>query len=78
MLYSRKRIINISSKVSGNYAHPTNRICQIQEKLILGWDNEYIIYVNIITEEKCHKFILLTRTSFIGQFVHPVGGEGMG
>ena len=35
--------------------------------------NGYRIYVDIMTREK-----LLTWNSFIGQFVHPVGGEGMG
>ena len=28
--------------------------------------------------ENCHIFRLLTWNSFIGQFVHPVGGVGMG
>ena len=34
-------------------------------------ENEYEIYVYIRTGEK-------HETSFIDQFVHPVGGEGMG
>ena len=40
--------------------------------------NGYRIYVDIISGENCHHFRLLTLTSFIGQFVNPVGGEGMG
>ena len=28
--------------------------------------------------KNCRQFSLLTGNSFIGQFVHPVGGEGMG
>ena len=28
--------------------------------------------------KNCRQFRLLTWTSLIGQFVHPVGGEGMG
>ena len=39
--------------------------------------NEYRIYVDIMTRENCRQIRLLTWTSFIGQFVHPVGGEGM-
>ena len=36
--------------------------------------NGYRIYVDIMTGEKL-SFRLLTRTSFIGQFVLPVGGD---
>ena len=36
---------------------------------------EYGIYVNIVTREKLATNFPL---SFIGQFVHPVGGEGIG
>ena len=36
------------------------------------------ICLDIMTGKNCHKFRLLTLNSFIGQFVHPVGGEGMG
>ena len=31
-----------------------------------------------MTGENCRQFWLLTWTSFIGQFVYPVGEEGMG
>ena len=31
-----------------------------------------------LTGEKCRQFRLLTWTSHIGQFVHPVGGDRMG
>ena len=34
------------------------------------------IYVDIITGENCQKFMLLTCTLLIEQFVHPVGGDG--
>ena len=34
--------------------------------------------MDIITVEKLILFMLITWTSFIGQFVHPVGGEGRG
>ena len=37
--------------------------------------NGYRIYVNIMTGENWRQFRLLT--SFIGQFVHTVGGEGV-
>ena len=37
-----------------------------------GGDNGYIIYVDIITGEKCRQIRLLTWASFIGQFVHAV------
>ena len=36
------------------------------------------ISLDIMTGKNCHQFSLLTLNSFIGQFVHPVGGEGMG
>ena len=39
--------------------------------------NGYRIYVDIMTGENCCQFRLLTWNSFIGQFVYPVGGEGM-
>ena len=34
-------------------------------------------YVDIMTGENCREFKLLKWTSLIGQFAHPVGGEGM-
>ena len=34
--------------------------------------------MDIMTGENCRQFRLLTGTSFIGQFVHTVGGEAMG
>ena len=37
----------------------------------------YRINVDDITGENCRQFKLLTWTSFIGHFVHPVGGEGI-
>ena len=44
-----------------------------------GHDNysskAYKIYVDIMTEKNCCQFWLPT---FIGQFVHPVEGEGIG
>ena len=41
-------------------------------------DLEYnYIYVDIMTGENCRQFMLLFPMSIIGQFVHPVGGEGM-
>ena len=39
--------------------------------------NGYWIYVDILTGKTCCQFRLLTWTSFIGQFVHLRGGEGM-
>ena len=36
------------------------------------------IYVDIMAGENCRQFRLLICTSFIGQFVYPVGGKGMG
>ena len=38
--------------------------------------NLYKIYVDI--EKNCRQYRLLTWTSLIGQFAHPVGGEEMG
>ena len=40
-------------------------------------DIEYTInnYMDIMTWENCLQFRLLAWTSFIGQFIHPVGGE---
>ena len=39
---------------------------------------EYRIYVDIQTEGEIYRqFRLLMWTSFIGQFVHPEGGDGM-
>ena len=32
---------------------------------------------NIMTGKICRQFILLLWTPFIGQFIYPVGGEGM-
>ena len=40
--------------------------------------NGYRIYVDIFTRKNCIQFSLLFRFSFIGQFVHPVEGDGMG
>ena len=40
---------------------------------IKKYSNGYRIYVDIMTGENCRKFWLLTWTSSIGQFVHPVG-----
>ena len=37
--------------------------------------NEYRIYGDFMTGGKFPKFKLLTYMSFIGQLVHPVGGE---
>ena len=34
--------------------------------------------MDILTGEICRKYSLLIWTSFISQFVHPVGGERMG
>ena len=34
--------------------------------------------MDIKTRGKCRQFSLLTWALFMGQFVHPVGGEGMG
>ena len=45
------------------------------ENLSISNTNGYRIYVDIITGKKCRQFRLLT---FIGQFVHPVGGKGWG
>ena len=42
-------------------------------KNILDITKGYKINVNIMTGEN-----VANRTSFIGQFVYPVGGEGMG
>ena len=36
------------------------------------------INMDIMTGENCRQFSLLTWNSFIGQFVHPVRGKGMG
>ena len=36
------------------------------------------IYENIMTGGNCRQFRFLIKTSFISQFVHLVGGEGMG
>ena len=33
--------------------------------------------LDIMTGENCRQFSLLTRKTFIGQFVHPVGGDGV-
>ena len=41
-----------------------------------GVKNGYRIYLDIM--KICHKVSLLIWTTFIGQFVHPVGGEGTG
>ena len=35
-----------------------------------------IEYVDITTGENFRKFRVLTWTSYIGQFVHPLGGKG--
>ena len=35
------------------------------------------IYVDFMTGENCRQILLLPRTLFIGQFIHPVGGEGI-
>ena len=40
-------------------------------------DIEYIVCMDIMIQE-CRQFRLLTWTLFIGQFVHPQGGEEMG
>ena len=34
--------------------------------------------MDIMTENICYQIKLLTITLIIGQFVHPVGGEGIG
>ena len=39
--------------------------------------NGYRIYMDIITGENC-QYRLLFPPSFIGQFVYPLGGKGMG
>ena len=44
---------------------------------ILKAKNGYKIYVDIMTGENCRQFRLKTWNLFIGQFVYPVGGEGM-
>ena len=36
-----------------------------------------IEYVDILTGEICRQFRLLKWTSFIGQFVYPIEGEGI-
>ena len=36
------------------------------------------IYVDFMTGEYCPQFMVLTNTSFVGQFVYPVGGEDIG
>ena len=40
--------------------------------------NGYRIYVDIMKGKNCRQFRLLTWNSFIGKFVLPVGGEGIG
>ena len=35
-------------------------------------------YMDIMTGDNCRQFRLITWTLFIGQFVHPLGGEGIG
>ena len=50
-------------------------------KIREGFINGYRVYVDIMTGEKLssiYEFRLLTWTKLIGQFVHPVGGEGIG
>ena len=42
-----------------------------------GRGNGCKIYVDNMTGKNC-QFSLLTWDSFIGQFVHPVGGKGIG
>ena len=45
----------------------------------MRFNNEYSIYVDIFDRGgKCRQFRMLTRTSFIGQFVQPEEGEVIG
>ena len=46
------------------------------EKNIYKWTNGYKIYLDIMTGENCRQYRLITG-SLIGQFIYPVGGEGM-
>ena len=41
-------------------------------------DNGFRIYVDIKDGGSCRQLTLLTGTSFVGRFVHPVGWGGMG
>ena len=55
------------------------RDMQMKDKSILP-TKKYLngYYVDIMPGENCRQFRLLTWTSIISQFVHPVGEEGMG
>ena len=49
-----------------------------EPKDLLGYTNGCGKYVDIMTGENCSLIRLLFPVSFIGQFVYPGGGKGMG
>ena len=67
----------IRMQKSYDFTHPFFLSIYLPIFLPIRNNNGYMIYVDLLTGENCRQFSLLIWTSFVGQFVHPVEGEGM-
>ena len=71
-IYTLTQYYDIFSSNKVNKAINGNSMCVFVPIFIIG-----IIYVDIMAWGNCRQFWLLIRFSFIGQFFHPIGGDGM-
>ena len=63
---------------TGKHIYTDRQIEGQINRYIVQLDNGFRIYIDIMTGKKWRQFSLLTGNSFVGQFVHPVGRDGMG